>query len=114
MTALDMFCERQREFGLLFAAVKLAGVFHVIYMFMSLPRCKVERLEHGDCLLKQCFWMFLGFELIKKFPEPHHLLLTAQAPWVPLQDSPWRFPRPLRISIPFLHILHRARIYEPI
>ena len=37
MTALDMFCERQREFALLFAAVKLAGVFHVIYIFMSLP-----------------------------------------------------------------------------
>ena len=37
--------------------------------------------------------MFLGFKLIKKFPEPHHLLLTAQAPSVPLQDSPWRFPR---------------------
>lgn len=56
MTALDMFCERQREFGLLFAAVKLAGMFHDIYtFFMSLPRCKVERLEHGDCLLK-CFW----------------------------------------------------------
>lgn len=29
MTALDMFRERQKELGLLFAAVKLAGVFHV-------------------------------------------------------------------------------------
>ena len=36
MTALRMLCERQREFGLLLAAVKFAGMFHVTFL-MSLP-----------------------------------------------------------------------------